>query len=512
MENEHKIIEQKEMKATVLPTLEETAAFIAAGYTIDAKNRPLHPYLNDMDPNTPSGKGAYWSWGPNFTADPIVVTAENRPRILLIQRSDTGDLALPGGFVDADEMQEPIHAAYRELAEETGLSLKSEGTLVYQGVVDDPRATANAWPETFAYVFTIPKPLPVRAGDDAREAHWYYVDELPETLYGSHAQLIKKAFEVQPPSRRTIEEVLAIPTEERDIQHIDAGHMAYEHLFTRHQHDHLFVKAHNSSRFSDALREAHSRAYLKKEYSLYQHLEQQQFEFIPERVALIDDTVLAMDALSEDSGWMWRAPKQADALQQYISDTIQAFNSLQNTPPPHQPEYHTAIQDTYSTLWQEGWDSMNDATLGQIVSKIRGFSANWSTDQRQISEQLIEMLPAIKERSQSLSRNEALFMAHNDARQSNIAWHPKHGIRLVDWSWGDTGPKNADSTMFLIDLVKSGKKVDAHLSSFNHDYAHILIGFWLAHSLWQTRDGGQTVREHQVASAVAAYHLLSRQH
>jgi hypothetical protein len=335
---------------------------------------------------------------------------------------------------------------------------------------------------------------------------------LHSNLYSSHAEPIKKAPETQRPPQRTIEEVLAIPVAEREIQHIDAGHMAYEHSFTHYQNDHLFIKAHDSTRFTDAFREAHSRAYLLKEYSLFQHLRQQQFSHIPDRVALIDGTTLAMDALYEDDGWTWRAPKQPDTFEKYIFDTIKTFDSLQTITPPLQPQYHASVQDTYSTLWQEGWDSITERTLEQIIDKIKEFSNNWNVKQFKVSKEFINTLPAIREQALGLTRNEELFMAHNDARQSNIAWHPYHGTRLVDWSWGDVAPKNADATMFLIDLVKSGKQVDNHLPSFNQDYARILIGFWLAHSLWQTYDGSQTVRKHQVASAIAAFQLINTEH
>jgi ADP-ribose pyrophosphatase YjhB (NUDIX family) len=509
MEHVDMLHQHQEKKIIALPSLEESAAFIAAGYDIDLEGRPLHPNLAELGP-LPTGKGAYWGWGPNYTADPVVITTEDRPRILLIHRNDTGDLALPGGFVDKDELEEPIVAAYRELEEETGLVLTSPGTLIYQGVVDDPRTTANAWPETSAYVFNIAEPLPVHAGDDAKEADWYFVDELSENLYGSHAVLIQKALEIQS-KPRTIEEILSIPAEDREITIIDAGHMAYGHFFTRHQNDHLFVKAHDSSRFSDAFREAHSRAYLQKEYTLFHHLKQQHFNYIPDRVALIDDTVLAMDALHSDDGWQWRAPKQPEALDQYIHDTLEAFNQLQLVTPPAQPEYHNSIKDTYSTIWEEGWDSIDDESLQRIIDKIRGFSNKWKEEQIDLSEALIASLSDIMNQTSHQARDEQLFMAHNDARQSNIAWHPNRGTRLVDWSWGDIGPQNADATMFLIDLVKSGHDVTPYLPTINQDYAQVLIGFWLSHSLWETRDGSQTVREHQVASAVAAYKVLNSQ-
>jgi hypothetical protein len=44
---------------------------------------------------------------------------------------------------------------------------------------------------------------------------------------------------------------------------------------------------------------------------------------------------------------------------------------------------------------------------------------------------------------------------------------------------------------------------------FNENHAPTLIGFWLAHSLWVTHDGSDTVRSHQVASAATAFELIN---
>lgn len=497
-------------KLRILPKQEETARFIAAGYLIDDKGRPLHPLLSELDSSIPEGKGGLWHFGPNQTADPIVITCEDRPRVLLVTRKD-GSLAFPGGFVDEGEA-DPIVAAYRELAEETGLGLDTEGQPVYQGIVNDPRTSANAWIETSAYLFEVPEAVPVRVIDEneTNGVDWYYIDNLKaEQLYGSHADLLQKALEICNNSQRTIEEILNIPIEEREVELINAGHMAYDHFFTRHQNDHLFVKMHDSSRFTDTVREAHSRAYLQKEYSLFNHLKENDFSFIPNRVALIEDSVLAMDALHANEGWVWRAPNDTELYGRYVQDTIQALNELQDVTPPSSPAYHEAIKDTYSTLWEEGWDAIDDKKVQKIIEKIRQFSTQWTPEQYDASEGLIHSLPIMRQKALAIDRGKPLFMAHNDVRQSNIAWHPSHGTRLVDWSWGDLAPKNADSTMFLIDLQKSGNDVGNYLESFNDNHAHTLIGFWLAHSLWETRDGSQTVREHQIASAVAAYKLLN---
>lgn len=499
-----------EKQASPFPSKEETASLIAAGYTVDSLGRPLHPLKESLGPNTPESKGGFWNWGPNYTADPIVITTEDRPSILLITRADTRALALPGGFIDPEEFNMPMAAALRELREETGLVITTEGKLVYQGVVDDPRASLHAWPETSAYLFTLPKRASVEVVDEheAPAVNWYYIDELPDTLHGSHAQLIRRALgstTILP--RRTIDEILRIPTEERTVEYIDAGHMAYDHLFTRHGDDHLFVKLHDSSRFTDPFREAHSRAYLKKEYELYNHLKEEGFTSLPNRVALIDDTILGMDALHPQDGWMWRAPSREPLTDTYVRDTLEAFQTLQATTPPPRPNYHESIDKTYETTWSEGWDAINKNRLDRIVDRIRSFSIDWTAEQQAMSEALINDLPLLQQGALALDRDEPLFMAHNDARQSNIAWHPQQGTRIVDWSWGDLAPKNADATMFLIDLAKSRHDITPYLESYNTNYALTLIGFWLAHSIWETHDGSSTVREHQVASAVTAYKL-----
>jgi hypothetical protein len=62
-------------------------------------HRPVHSV---------SGRGLLGRWGPNHAGDPVVtrwakVNADGKDKVLeiiLINRKDTGELALPGGMVD----------------------------------------------------------------------------------------------------------------------------------------------------------------------------------------------------------------------------------------------------------------------------------------------------------------------------------------------------------------------------------------------------------------------------
>lgn len=182
--------------ADVMPPPEEQRQLQLAGYTLDALGRPLHPWLTDMLTNPNLGvvtnKGKYWRWGPNYTVDPIVVTQEPEPQVLLIRRGDTGLWALPGGFLDINpdgSLEDEMEAGRREVCEETGLKLPEDilPNLLYRGVVADPRTTAHAWAETTALLWEIPEALPVVGSDDADEAAWFKLSALPPQLHGSHA-------------------------------------------------------------------------------------------------------------------------------------------------------------------------------------------------------------------------------------------------------------------------------------------------------------------------------------
>lgn len=129
---------------------------------------------------------------PALTVDVILFVKKNETvSILLIQRKNPpykGNWALPGGFVDMDETLE--HAAVRELEEETGIKgVHLEQFYVFDAIDRDPRH------RTISVVFTgiLPAEIhEVKAGDDASDAKWFRVEDLPGLAF-DHAEIIKKA-------------------------------------------------------------------------------------------------------------------------------------------------------------------------------------------------------------------------------------------------------------------------------------------------------------------------------
>ena len=139
---------------------------------------------------------------PMLTADVVVLAgASEDARVLLIQRGNApfaGSWALPGGFVEQGE--QVAEAAPRELAEETGLRVDA-GSLELLGVYDTPGRDPRGWTVSVVYIARVPGESAVAGADDASDARWFSVEELPELAF-DHALILAdaRAF-VSAPSR-----------------------------------------------------------------------------------------------------------------------------------------------------------------------------------------------------------------------------------------------------------------------------------------------------------------------
>lgn len=126
---------------------------------------------------------------PAVSAD-VVVVSEDHSSMLLIQRKKdpyAGCWALPGGFMEMDESADL--AAIRELKEETGLEVSSVQQIgAYSGVDRDPRGRVV----TVAYFATAKTTDHFAAADDAADARWFSLEELPDLAF-DHPQIIADA-------------------------------------------------------------------------------------------------------------------------------------------------------------------------------------------------------------------------------------------------------------------------------------------------------------------------------
>jgi 8-oxo-dGTP diphosphatase len=119
---------------------------------------------------------------PAVTTDVAVVTASgDGRRVLLIKRANepfAGRWALPGGFLEPRELLE--HCARRELREETGLEV---GALEQLGAYDTPGRDPRGWIISVVYIARVAEELPVAGADDAADARWFGLRELPQLAF-----------------------------------------------------------------------------------------------------------------------------------------------------------------------------------------------------------------------------------------------------------------------------------------------------------------------------------------
>ena len=127
---------------------------------------------------------------PSVTADCVVITKEDTPQVLLIQRGFEpfkGCWALPGGLMNMDETTE--QCAIRELEEETGLKISDVRQIGAFSKIDrDPRGRTI----TVAYLAIVDAPLEVKGLDDAAKAQWFLLSALPPLAF-DHADILREA-------------------------------------------------------------------------------------------------------------------------------------------------------------------------------------------------------------------------------------------------------------------------------------------------------------------------------
>lgn len=130
---------------------------------------------------------------PSVTTDCVIFgyDAEEGLSVLLVERGSEpfkGCWAFPGGFLEMDETAEA--GALRELKEETEFDVE-RGFLEQLGCFTDVDRDPRGRVITIAYYALVRKGA-VKGGDDARNAQWFPVGDVPQLAF-DHEKILRMA-------------------------------------------------------------------------------------------------------------------------------------------------------------------------------------------------------------------------------------------------------------------------------------------------------------------------------
>jgi len=127
----------------------------------------------------------------SLTVDIVILCQFGKQtKVLLIQRGNEpfkNKWAFPGGFIEMDEML--LESAVRELHEETGLQeVKLQQFRTYGDPGRDPRGRTVS---VVFYGFTDIRNSTIAGGDDAKNAGWFNIDNIPDMAF-DHNLILKE--------------------------------------------------------------------------------------------------------------------------------------------------------------------------------------------------------------------------------------------------------------------------------------------------------------------------------
>lgn len=160
----------------------------------------IHPQLQ---------KGSCWCSSddycmctPSLAVDVILMSGPDH--VWLVERADSGVLALVGGFNEVGETVE--EAARRELKEETGIDLPNAAMPLF-GVYSDPKRDRRKHAVSVVFTMDLPSDVVPQPGDDASKVHRVALQELKDVQMHVDHSLVLKDLVAQRQTRRQLQAV-----------------------------------------------------------------------------------------------------------------------------------------------------------------------------------------------------------------------------------------------------------------------------------------------------------------
>ena len=142
------------------------------------------PTIGDLP--RPRCPGCGYTYFRNPGVGAACVVHDEQGRVLLVKRADSGKWCVPCGFCEWGE--DIRDAAARECLEETGLEVEvGEVLQVMSNFHDAEKPTIGVWFRAVAVGGAL------EAGDDAMDAAWFPLDDLPVLAFPTDERLFTSA-------------------------------------------------------------------------------------------------------------------------------------------------------------------------------------------------------------------------------------------------------------------------------------------------------------------------------
>lgn len=138
----------------------------------------------------------YQNYNPPTAVDIAIIVdndeceLEDRKILLIKRKNEPLGWALPGGFQEMGDTLE--RTAAKELEEETGLWFPEEAFELVS-ICSDPKRDLRGHVNSILFLCVVPEDIAVRGGDDAADARWFKLSELPEDIALGHDVFIADA-------------------------------------------------------------------------------------------------------------------------------------------------------------------------------------------------------------------------------------------------------------------------------------------------------------------------------
>ena len=259
-------------------------------------------------------------------------------------------------------------------------------------------------------------------------------------------------------------------------------------------------------------------AWLKKDYNVITELTKQGLDIAPDWAELhLGGELLLLPGYKKEDGWHWSPPEDEPMRTSYIQAVVDAIKRLETVKLrqelTNKLSLHPFFRDEIAQY--EGIAPLfsNRTLRNQLIEKyniLKEKGGHLATMSIEMVATLLSdaTLVDIQKRTASLTDLPNDSLNHCDVRSDNLAYNENTGeVKFVDWNWTSYAPRQFGTTEFLIDMARRGVDISPWYDDLSVDLLAATVDYYMIRSLKPPLAPGNTLRDMQAETAVAANYL-----